>query len=125
MRNTSIKTIFPYLSTLIFLFKKMKTFPLIEKDIKASPFSSDDGLLLNKKRKKFQKNNIELSKKHGENSLDYLTKKVLKYIKQSKTDYINLKNIANDIKIQKRRLYDVINVLQGKYNLILFNSYKI
>ena len=33
----------------------MKTFPLIEKDIKASPFSSDDGLLLNKKRKKFQK----------------------------------------------------------------------
>ena len=62
----------------------MKTFPLIEKDIKASPFSSDDGLLLNKKRKKFQKNNIELSKKHGENSLDY----------------------------------DVINVLQGKYNLI-------
>ena len=56
----------------------MKTFPLIEKDIKASPFSSDDGLLLNKKRKKFQKNNIELSKKHGENSLDYLTKKVMK-----------------------------------------------
>ena len=103
----------------------MKTFPLIEKDIKASPFYSDDGLLLNKKRKKFQKNNIELSKKHGENSLDYLTKKVMKYIKQSKTDYINLKNIANDIKIQKRRLYDVINVLQGKYNLILFNSYKI
>jgi hypothetical protein len=94
----------------------MKTFPLIEKDIKASPFSSDDGLLLNKKRKKFQKN---------KNSLDYLTKKVMKYIKQSKTDYINLKNIANDIKIQKRRLYDVINVLQGKYNLILFNSYKI
>ena len=103
----------------------MKTFPLIEKDIKASHFSSDDGLLLNKKRKKFQKNNIELSKKHGENSLDYLTKKVMKYIKQSKTDYINLKNIANDVKIQKRRLYDVINVLQGKYNLILFNSYKI
>ena len=57
--------------------------------------------------------------------MDYLTKKVMKYIKQSKTDYINLKNIANDIKIQKRRLYDVINVLQGKYNLILFNSYKI
>ena len=123
----------------------MKTFPLIEKYIKASPFSSDDGLLLNKKRKKFQKDiliiniiiifllnyllclnsYIELSKKHGENSLDYLTKKVMKYIKQSKTDYINLKNIANDIKIQKRRLYDVINVLQGKYNLILFNSYKI
>ena len=103
----------------------MKTFPLIEKDIKASPFYSDDGLLLNKKRKKFQKNNIELSKKQRENSLDYLTKKVMKYIKQSKTDYINLKNIANDIKIQKRRLYDVINVLQGKYNLILFNSYKI
>ena len=78
----------------------MKTFPLIEKDIKASPFYSDDGLLLNKKRKKFQKNNIELSKKHGENSLDYLTKKVMKYIKQSKTNYINLKNIANDIKIE-------------------------
>ena len=28
--------------------------------------------------------------------------------------YINLNKIAKDIKIQKRRLYDVINVLQGK-----------
>ena len=57
---------------------------------------------------------MELVKKSGKNSLDYMTKEVIKYIKDAKSDYINLNRIAKDIKIQKRRLYDVVNVLQGK-----------
>ena len=43
-----------------------------------------------------------------------MTKEVIKYIKEAKSDYINLNKTAKDINIQKRRLYDVINVLQGK-----------
>ena len=59
-------------------------------------------------------NRIDLVRKSRQNSLDYLTKSVIMYIKEAKSDYINLNKIAKDIKIQKRRLYDIINVLQGK-----------
>lgn len=61
--------------------------------------------------------NEESAKKQVPKSLNNMTKEVIKYIVQANSDYINLKSAANDLKIQKRRLYDVINVLQGKYNL--------
>jgi len=79
-----------------------------------SEFSSDEKQLLNKKRRISNINSIDLVRKSRQNSLDYLTKAVIMYIKEAKSDYINLNKIAKDIKIQKRRLYDVINVLQGK-----------
>lgn len=72
---------------------------------------------LSKKRKKFMQINEESAKKQVPKSLNNMTKEVIKYIVQANSDYINLKSVANDLKIQKRRLYDVINVLQGKYNL--------
>ena len=84
------------------------------KDQNWAELSSDKQQLLNKKRRNSTINNIDLVRKSGQNSLDYMTKKVVKYIKEAKSDYINLNKIAKDIKIQKRRLYDVINVLQGK-----------
>ena len=83
------------------------------KDQNCSEFSSDEKQLLNKKRR-ISNINIDLVRKSRQNSLDYLTKAVIMYIKEAKSDYINLNKIAKDIKIQKRRLYDVINVLQGK-----------
>jgi hypothetical protein len=84
------------------------------KDQNSEEFSSDEKQLLNRKRRKSTLNNIDLVRKSGQNSLDYMTKEVIKYIKDAKSDYINLNRIAKDIKIQKRRLYDVVNVLQGK-----------
>lgn len=84
------------------------------KDQNWMQFSSDEKQLLNKKRRNSTINNIDLDRKGGQNSLDYMTKEVIKYIKEAKSDYINLNKIAKDINIQKRRLYDVINVLQGK-----------
>ena len=84
------------------------------KDQNSEEFSSDEKQLLNRKRRKSTLNNIDLVRKSGQNSLDYMTKEVIKYIKEAKSDYINLNKIAKDIKIQKRRLYDVVNVLQGK-----------
>ena len=77
-------------------------------------FSSDEKQLLNKKRRNSTINNVDLVRKSGQNSLDYMTKEVIRYIKEAKSDYINLNKIAKDINIQKRRLYDVINVLQGE-----------
>ena len=84
----------------------MKQITKQKKDQNGAEFSSSEKQLLNKKRRKLTKDNIELGKKSGPKSLDYMTKEVI--------NYINLNKISNDIKMQKRRLYDVINVLQGK-----------
>ena len=92
----------------------MKQITKQKKDQNGTEFSSSEKQLLNKKRRKLTKDNIELGKKSCPKSLDYMTKEVINYIIKSKSDYINLNKISNDIKIQKRRLYDVINVLQGK-----------
>jgi hypothetical protein len=92
----------------------MKLLAKQKKEQNGAEFSSTEKQLLNRKRRKLDINNLELVKKSGKNSLDYMTKEVIKYIKEAKSDYINLNRIAKDIKIQKRRLYDVVNVLQGK-----------
>lgn len=113
--RTKIKIISQYLSTLIFLFKKMKKLSESINSMKGEVPFSDTEKNLNKKRKKMTLNNKKLGKKNRPNSLDSMTKEVMKYIIQSKQDYINLKNIAKEIKIPKRRIYDVINVLQGKF----------
>ena len=70
--------------------------------------------LLYKKRSNPIINNIKISQKHGRNSLDFIAKEVFNYILSSGKEYINLNEIANIIKMPKRRLYDVTNVLEGK-----------
>jgi hypothetical protein len=95
----------------------MKQLSKLKKDSNTAHFSLANEKFLNRKRKKFVQNNEELTKKQETQSLKNMTKDVIKYIVQANSDYINLKAVAKDLKIQKRRLYDVINVLQGKYNL--------
>ena len=48
------------------------------------------------------------------NSLDYMTKKFAKYVYNSDSDKINLNNAIEVIKINKRRIYDITNVFEGK-----------
>ena len=94
----------------------MKKLSKLKKDSNTAHFSLVNEKFSNRKRKKLKQNNEELAEKQGPKSLNNMTKEVIKYIVQANSDYINLKSVANDLKIQKRRLYDVINVLQGKYN---------
>ena len=94
----------------------MKKLSILKKDSNTAHFSLVNEKFSNRKRKKLKQNNEELAEKQGPKSLNNMTKEVIKYIVQANSDYINLKSVANDLKIQKRRLYDVINVLQGKYN---------
>ena len=70
--------------------------------------------LINKNRRKHLINNAKINKKNEKNTLDYITKEVMKYIIKSNKNIINLKDITNSIKMTKRRLYDVTNVLEGK-----------
>ena len=79
--------------------------------------SISDDEQFNNKMKKRHKNNKKLDKSHRPKSLDFIAKEAINYIIESKKDYINIKNIVKAKKIPKRRIYDVINVLQGK-NLI-------
>ena len=71
-----------------------------------------------KKRSVFQKksNNLPLGKENRKkkNSLEEITKKFIKYIRSSKTDIIDLKDVVKALNIKKRRIYDITNVLEGK-----------
>ena len=48
------------------------------------------------------------------NSLDELTKKFIKCAIESNDSIINLNSIMKKIKVKKRRIYDITNVLEGK-----------
>ena len=48
-----------------------------------------------------------------ENSLGQLTKNFLDYIKKRGRVRININDLVNDLKVKKRRIYDITNVLQG------------
>ena len=55
----------------------------------------------------------------SENSLELLTKKFIKYISNLKTKYIDLNNAVKVLNIKKRRIYDITNVLEGKFYYLL------
>ena len=48
------------------------------------------------------------------NSLDELTKKFLKCVIELNCSIINLNTVMKKIKVKKRRIYDITNVLEGK-----------
>ena len=48
-----------------------------------------------------------------ENSLGELTKKFIQLIKQSENNTIDLNFAVTQLNVQKRRIYDITNVLEG------------
>ena len=67
----------------------------------------------NIKRNKYSQK-LGKKEKRQVNSLDYMTKKFAKYVYNSDSDKINLNNAIEVIKINKRRIYDITNVFEGK-----------
>ena len=63
-------------------------------------------------------NKSRKQKSRAINSLDELTKKFLKCVSESSSDKINLNIVRKKIKAKKRRIYDITNVLEGKYNFL-------
>lgn len=83
--------------------------------------STESFILPNKKDlsdydKESDKYSSKLTKKKigKNNSLDYLTKKFAKYVYNSDLDIININNAIKVLKINKRRIYDITNVFEGK-----------
>ena len=64
---------------------------------------------------KFINKNISNSKlkEKNENSLGELTKNFVNYIKTSGRKTININDLVHELKVKKRRIYDITNVLEG------------
>ena len=72
------------------------------------------------KKKRFS--TIKKKQRKSIHSLDEITKKFIKYIIRLKTDKINVHEVVRALNIKKRRrIYDITNVFQGKYLLIILN----
>jgi len=61
-------------------------------------------------------NNLGKSKARHDNSLSVLTKKFVKLIRGSPNHTIDLNIAVEQLEVQKRRIYDITNVLEGKPN---------
>ena len=57
-------------------------------------------------------------KKRQNNSLEELTKKFINSILESQNNIIDLNKITKKMKVKKRRIYDITNVLEGILNFI-------
>lgn len=68
-------------------------------------YSSDDNSSGQKKTRQ--------SRSRQENSLGELTKNFIKFVKESGTATININDIVKKLKVKKRRIYDITNVLEG------------
>jgi len=66
------------------------------------------------------KSGIKLGKKTSrqrqENSLGELTKNFIDFIKSQGDNLININDVVRKLKVKKRRIYDITNVLEGKFN---------
>ena len=86
---------------------------LLEKESKLTK-KLNQKTYLNKKQKK----------QRQENSLDELTRSFINYVKETKNVKININEIVKKLKVKKRRIYDITNVLEGKIlNIIFIFSY--
>ena len=56
------------------------------------------------------------NRQRQENSLGELTKNFIKYIKEKKNKEVNINDAVKKLKVKKRRIYDITNVLEGKFN---------
>lgn len=53
------------------------------------------------------------ARQRQENSLGELTKSFINYVKDSGTETININDLVKKLKVKKRRIYDITNVLEG------------
>lgn len=53
------------------------------------------------------------TKQRQENSLGELTKNFIKYIKEKGDNVVHINDVVKKLKVKKRRIYDITNVLEG------------
>jgi transcription factor E2F3 len=63
------------------------------------------------------------SRQRQENSLGELTRSFINFIREQGIKEININELVKRLKVKKRRIYDITNVLEGKFSLILGIGY--
>lgn len=63
--------------------------------------------------------NKKTKRQHQENSLDELTKEFVEYVNEAESEIIDLNDVVKKLRVKKRRIYDITNVLEGKLYIIL------
>ena len=74
-----------------------------KKNTMKSEESPKEKTILSKKQKR----------QRQENSLDELTRAFIDYVKDTKKTEININDVVKKLKVKKRRIYDITNVLEG------------
>ena len=59
------------------------------------------------------------TKGRHDNSLSVLTRKFIHLIRNSPNFTVDLNDAVRELNVQKRRIYDITNVLEGKYPLFI------
>jgi transcription factor E2F6 len=59
------------------------------------------------------KSKIKRPRQRQENSLGELTKNFIKYIKERGENIVHINDVVKKLKVKKRRIYDITNVLEG------------
>lgn len=101
--------------------KRIKNQTLSDNILSESLSSNPEEEKISNKKKKELKgytinNECRIKKKNRKiNSLEVLSKKFIKYAIESNSRIINLQSMAKAIKVKKRRIYDITNVLEGNY----------
>lgn len=76
---------------------------------------------LSNKDKYYSSKGKRIARHRQENSLGELTKNFINYIREQKNNEININEVVKKLKVKKRRIYDITNVLEG----IILNLIKI
>ena len=91
----------------------------------SSSYEDDDSLHM------IKDNDKKKTRQRVENSLGELTKNFTNYIRDQGQKEININELVKKLKVKKRRIYDITNVLEGTYidnnksNIISYHkSYK-
>ena len=90
---------------------KSEDWPITENE---KSFNKENKNKINKHSNKFSHKKNKKDNKRKLNSLDELTKKFMKCVYEENSSIINLKKVLEKIKVKKRRIYDITNVLEGK-----------
>ena len=62
------------------------------------------------------KQGTKISRQRQENSLGELTKNFIDFIQSQGDKIININDVVRKLKVKKRRIYDITNVLEGIIN---------
>ncbi len=82
-----------------------RTRKVVKSNVSSEDFDcSDEESVVEKKK----------SRLRVENSLGELTKNFINYIKEHGQKEVNINELVKKLKVKKRRVYDITNVLEGK-----------